>query len=281
MKRGLSWLLALSLLLASLLSLTACFGKTLKLVDINLTDESYAVAVKKGNAELLGTVNATLDAIKKDGTLDKILNKYFNEDENSYLKVSAGVESPSDRDSQLIVATHSQFRPFEFSKYESGKGKMYSGIDIEIAAIIAERTGKELIIKEMDFDKLLTAVDEGDADIAIASLTVNEERGKIVDFSTPYYSSSQVLIIKDNDKTFKSCKTRADVEKILKDMGSSLTVGGQSETTGLSYISAFGVTTKGYASAVLASQALINGEVDVVVFDKEHAKKIVDGVNKD
>jgi len=50
----------------------------LKILDQELTIEEYAIAVDKGNTELLDKINAALAKLKEDGTLDSIINKYIN-----------------------------------------------------------------------------------------------------------------------------------------------------------------------------------------------------------
>ena len=48
----------------------------LVILDTPLSDESYAMAVKKGNSELLALLNEQIERIKADGTLDAIRAKY-------------------------------------------------------------------------------------------------------------------------------------------------------------------------------------------------------------
>lgn len=278
MKRILSWILTLVLLSSSILSLSSCFGKKAKMIDISLTNESYAIAVSKENDELLSTVNAFIKKIKDNGTLNSILNKYFSEDEANYVKISAGTKS--DSKNQLVIATHTQFNPFEFSKYEAEKGKIYSGIDIEIASLLAKEMGKELVILEYNFNDVLSAVSSGNADLAIAGITVTGNREEKVMFSSPYYTSSQVLVTRDNDKLFKKCKTKEDVEKILKSLNGDTIIGAQNDTTGLEYLSKYSVKAKAFDSAIMAVQALINQDIDFVIVDREHAKNLVEYINE-
>jgi len=69
---------------------------------------------------------------------------------------------------QLVVATNAAFEPFEYTL----GGSEYYGIDMEIAALLAEYLGKELVIKNMDFDAVCLSVGQGKADIAMSGLTV-------------------------------------------------------------------------------------------------------------
>ena len=231
-------------------------------------------------------VNTVIDKIKKDGTLDGIIAKYFSGKESEYVKVPSGVENAEKK--QLIVATHTPFSPFEFSRYEIGKGKLYSGIDIEIAYLIAQELDAELVIKDMAFEDVLGAVRDQKADIAMAGLTAYEGREELVTFSSTYYEASQVLIVKGDDETFDGCKTKEDVEAVLKSMNSDISVGFQEDTTSQYYIEGkdtlgfggYSVTPCAYASPILAAQALISGKVDFVIADEAAAGFIVADMNK-
>ncbi len=286
MKRVISYVVCAILLCSLLLFVCSCDEGDVKCIDIKLTNEQYAFAVNKNDTALLETVNSVVDTISANGTLDAIIQKYFSGDEESYKKVPAGTYDETKN--QLVVATSIPFKPFEFSKYETGKGKLYRGIDIEIATYIAEELGAELVIREMDFKEVLNAVEAGDADIAMAGLTVNAERQEQVAFSHTYYEASQMLIVRANDGTFDECRTKEDVEAILQSFDSTVTIGYQEETTSGLYLSstqnnrrtAFNVTAKGYDTTAHAVQALINGEINYVIADGGPAKIIVSDVNK-
>ncbi len=185
-------------------------NKGIKCIDIKLTDEQYAFGVDKNNAELLAKVNEFINNAMKDGTIDAIMNKYFNDSEEIAGIASAKLDN-SRTDQQLVVATNAAFAPFEYTM-----GDKYAGIDIEIAAALAEHLGMELVIQNMDFESVVTSVGKNGVDIAMAGLTVNETRKQSVNFSESYYQASQMVLVKSDDTTFDSCKTAQDVEEILK-----------------------------------------------------------------
>ena len=154
--------------------LVGCGGNnekvTAKVIDIDLTNEEYAFGVDKEQPELLDEVNDFIASIKEDGTLDEICNKYFSDGEPEAVK-SAKLDTTKD---QLVVATNAAFEPFEYTK-----GEDYYGIDMEIASLLAEKLGKELVIENMDFDAVCLSVSQQKCDIAMAGLTINEEREKV------------------------------------------------------------------------------------------------------
>ncbi len=275
--------LAAVLTLAMVLSLAACGSKadkSLKVIDIPLTVEEYAYAVKKGNTELLNSVNAFLKEIKSNGKFDEIINEYFGSGTPKGVS-SAAAQDPSKN--QLVVATNAAFAPFEYMK-----GDKYYGVDMEIMGLFAEYLGRELYVSNMEFESVCTSVSGGQADIAASGLTVNDKRKETLDFSESYYNASQVIIAKSSDTTFDACKTAEDCEKILNGFDSSKKIGVQSATTGNFYVKGdadwkfdgFKVTCQPYDSAALAAQALLNGNLDYVIVDIAPAKNVVASVNE-
>ena len=96
---------------------------------------------------------------------------------------------------KLIMVTEAGFAPYEF--YD---GEEIVGVDVEIAKKIAEKTGKELVIKDTDFDSLINEVKTGKADFAAAGLSITPERLEEVDFSIEYAVSKQVIVVKNESK---------------------------------------------------------------------------------
>lgn len=249
-----------------------------KVIDINLTEEEYAYGVDKNQPELLEKVNAFIAEIKKNGKFDAICDAYFGDGEKT--GVVSAEEDPSK--DQLVVATNAQFEPFEYKQ-----GDKFYGIDMEIAALLAEYLGKELVIKDMEFDAVCLSVGQHKCDIAMAGLTVNEKREEYVTFSTSYYTANQKIIVKGDDTTFDACKTAEDVEAILNGYDETVKVGFQNGTTGNWYVKGdeewgfdgFKVTGVGYGSGSLAVQDLINGNLSLVVIDSDPAKFITEAIN--
>ncbi|HFR3590476.1 transporter substrate-binding domain-containing protein [Streptococcus suis] len=95
----------------------------------------------------------------------------------------------------LLVATSPDYAPFEFQALVDGKNEVV-GADIMLAQKIADELGVKLEVSAMSFDNVLSSVQNGKADIAIAGLSYSEERAKVFDFSESYYQISDVLLIK-------------------------------------------------------------------------------------
>ena len=249
-----------------------------KVIDIELSSEEYAFGVDKKQPELKEKCNELLKEMKSSGELEEISNHFFGDGEPVAV-TSAKQDNSKD---QLVVATNAEFAPFEYKE-----GDKFYGIDMEIAKLLADKLGKELVIVDMAFDAVLLSVQQQKADIGMAGLTVTEERAKQVDFSDPYYNAAQKIICKADDKTFDNCKTKEDVDKILQGFDKSVLIGGQNGTTGQYYVegsSDFGfkklnATWKGYANGSLAVQDLINGGINYVIIDAAPATAITNAIN--
>ena len=164
----------------------------------------------------------------------------------------------------LKMGTNAYFQPYEF--YD---GEKIVGIDAEIAAAIAEKLDMTLEIVDMEFDSILTAVNEGSVDFGMAGMTITEDRLLEVDFSISYANGVQAIIVPEGSAI--TC-----VDDLYAD-GASYKVGVQLGTTGDIYATDdFGsenVTT--FSNGNEAVLALNGGSVDCVIIDNEPAKALV------
>jgi len=152
--------------------------------------EEYAICISKDNAELTEKVNAALAELEADGTLAQIIANYIGDD----TKGTCPYVSPEGTDRSngtLIMATNAAFEPYEFYKDQK-----IVGIDAEMAQAVADKLGMELKIEDMEFDSIINAVTSGKADMGVAGMTITEDRLQSVDFSTPYTTATQVIIVR-------------------------------------------------------------------------------------
>ena len=195
---------------------------TVKMIDIALTTEQYAYGVDKAQPDLLASVNAFIAKIKADGTLDAIFEKYASleyDDEGNVIGGDEAIEgiASAQKDTgnaagQLVVSTNAAFAPYEYKK-----GDKFVGIDMEIAKLLADELGLELVIDDMDFEAVVTSVGKNCVDIAMAGLSVTATRKESVNFSDAYYEGAyQVLLVKKDNTEFDACATKEDIEAILK-----------------------------------------------------------------
>ena len=164
----------------------------------------------------------------------------------------------------LKMATNAYFPPYEF--YE---GEKIVGIDAEIAKAIADKLGMELVIEDMAFDSILTAVQNGSVDFGMAGMTVTEDRLKEVNFTTSYAKGVQSIIVKEDSPI-------TTVDDLYAE-GATYKVGVQLGTTGDIYSTDdFGedrVTQ--YTTGNEAVSALLKGDVDCVIIDNQPAKAYI------
>ncbi|MFZ5974222.1 MAG: transporter substrate-binding domain-containing protein [Bacillota bacterium] len=160
----------------------------LMILNESLTKEDYAIAVRKGDTELLKSINATLARIKKDGTFQSFLDAYIPQSGESKPLPDRTATNYKDT---IVMGTNAEFAPFEYKE-----GDKVVGFDVEVANEIAADLQKNLKIEDMKFDSLIGALAAGKIDMILAGMTVSDERKKSVDFSDSYYTSTQVIIIR-------------------------------------------------------------------------------------
>ena len=185
-------------------------------------------------------------------------------DDTSSTASDAAPEITTVTKGKLTMATNAYFQPYEY--YDGDK---IVGIDAEIAEAIAKKLGLELEIKDMAFDSIITAVQEGSVDLGLAGMTVKPDRLEKVDFSISYANGVQVVIVPENSPI-------TTVDDLFAD-GATYKAGVQLGTTGDSYASedlgADRVTQ--YPNGNEAVNALLGGDVDCVIIDNEPAKAFV------
>lgn len=158
------------------------------------------------------------------------------------------------------MATNAEFPPYEFHD-----GGTIVGIDAEIAGAIAEKLGMELQIEDMAFDSIIPAVSSGKADVALAGMTVTEDRKANVDFTDTYAQAAQVIIVKEDSAV-------AGPEGL-----EGKKVGVQQGTTGDIYVTdEMGEdAVERYNKGFEAVESLKQGKIDAIVIDREPAKVFV------
>lgn len=168
---------------------------------------------------------------------------------------------------KLIMSTNAAFPPYEMIADDGS----FEGIDVEVAAAIAEKLGLELVIDDMGFDAALTAAQNGQSDIVMAGVTVTDERLAVMDFSDSYATGVQVVIVNEGSPI-----------ATVDDLANAEMIGCQKATTGYIYCSdtpengGYGEDhVTAYDTGAAAVQALVNGQVDAVVIDNEPAKAFV------
>lgn len=228
---------------------------------------SFGFSVKKGSKYeyLIKDFNKALAAMKKDGTYEKLMNKWLGittasaetSDYSSRLKLTglAGKKATPVKASYTIVSD-SSFAPFEYQD-ETGK---YVGIDMELIKAIAENQGFTITIQNPGFDAALNAVQAGQADAVIAGMSITDARKEIFDFSDAYYSSNILLAVKNGSDitSYEGLKGK--------------TVGAKNGTASYTFLESnkdkYGYTLKPFDEASGMYDSLNSGSIDALMDDE-------------
>ncbi len=181
----------------------------IKVIDVELTEETYAFGVDKAQNDLLSAINNILAT--KQTEIKAIIDKYAKGE--GIVAIESATKDLDRASEQLVIATNAAFAPFEYKD-----GNKFAGIDIEIMKLVADTLGLELVIEDMEFDSVVTSVGKNGIDVAAAGLSVNETRKQSVNFSETYYNAAQVLIVMEDCTDFDGCKTADDVLAKLEEL---------------------------------------------------------------
>ncbi|ATW27840.1 ABC transporter permease subunit [Candidatus Formimonas warabiya] len=154
-----------------------------------LQNEDTAIAVKKGNDVLLAEVDNIITELKKDGTLADMKKRWFKEDLSPYEEADLAVPTEGE---VLKIGVSATREPFSFTA-ENGR---ITGHDGELARRIGIKLGRPVEFSDMKFSALLPALQSGKIDLIITGMTASEERKKSVNFTQPYFTNAQVLMVK-------------------------------------------------------------------------------------
>ena len=235
-------------------------------LSINMDGEavgSFAFGVKKGSKYeyLVTEFNEALVQMKKDGSLDQIINKWTNSSKTSSQvtsltsTTSAGQKATPVK-SKYVIASDSSFAPFVFQN----SSNQYTGIDMDLIKAIAEDQGFEIEITNPGFDAAINAVQSGQADGMIAGMSVTDARKETFDFSDSYYTANTILGVKESS-------TISSYEDL-----NGKTVGVKNGTASQTFLtenqSKYGYKIKTFADGSSMYDSLNTGSIDAVMDDE-------------
>ena len=174
-----------------------------------------------------------------------------------FFLVLQGCFGASKNSNKLVMVTNAEFPPYEYKDENE-----FKGIDVEIAKLIEEKMGKELEILDVEFDSIIPAIVSSKADIALAALTVTEDRKENVNFSDSYFETSQNILVRYGSGISKVADLKG--KKIGVQTGN---------IADINYTEEFGEENiDRFNKHVDAVEALKNKKIDAVVLDHEPAK---------
>lgn len=164
-------------------------NQDIEILEEEFADEEYAIAVKLDNTALRDELNGALDALTENGTLQNIKANYEGDEQGEHPYVARqDIDRPKGK---LVMATNAEFPP-----YEERKGNEIVGFDVDMMNAVCDYLGYELLIEDMAFDSIITAVSSGKADVGVAGLSVTPDREKNVLFTDNYAVTHQVVIVR-------------------------------------------------------------------------------------
>ena len=180
----------------------------LKIIEIALSSENYGIGIDKNQPELKTKIDNIL--VEKEAEINAIKEKYMNGEESKYVGITSATKDSGKAAQQLVVATNAEFAPWEYKE-----GNKFYGIDMEIAQLIANELGLELVIEDMEFDAVVGAVGKQNVDIAMSGITITTERLGVINFSAPYYTESIVCVVKADYTELDSAGTVVDMLNVI------------------------------------------------------------------
>lgn len=193
-------------------------------------------------------------------------------------------------DDAIYVDTNAFFAPFEYYS-----GTEIVGVDVEIMNKVGEKLGKKVVIENTDFDVIIDNVASGQRyDCGAAGITITPARAEKVDFSTPYYTSVQYVIMKASDASLAIRTAEDGTECVFWADLAGKSIGVQRDTTGNIYadieingdgpdypgeLNGAGCTLTPYDNAQLAVDAIGANQIDIVIVDKLPAEYICNSNN--
>ena len=164
-------------------------NQELRLLPEALDQEDTAIAVKKGNDQLLASVDRIIGDLKNDGTLESMRKRWLKADLSPYEETQITLP----KEGQLLrIGVSATREPFSFVD----KNGRVTGHDGELARIIGARLGRPIAFSDMKFMALIPALQSGKIDLVISGMTATTERKKTVNFTQPYFANTQVMIVK-------------------------------------------------------------------------------------
>lgn len=171
-------------------------------------------------------------------------------------------QAPAAEGGTIVFGTNAEFPPFEFTGTNGVLGQ-YDGIDMAIANKIAQDNGMTAEINNMEFDSLLVALENGQVDAVIAGMTITDERKEAVDFTVPYFTATQVMIVPEDSDIASAADMEGKEIRVIQGYTGEIAVQG------------LGYPYQSFKKGTEAILELVNGKCDVVVIDSATAMKYV------
>jgi polar amino acid transport system substrate-binding protein len=168
---------------------------------------------------------------------------------------------------EIVAVTENAYVPLNFADPATGEG---IGLEYDLFNEIAKRLNATVKWELSSWDVMIQSVRDGQFDVGMDGITINDERKALVDFSDSYLTSQQLMLVRADEARF------SDAESFAAD--ANLLVGAQAGTTNF-YVAVYNVLDgdesnpriKLFDTFGASVQALQSGDVDTVLMDQTSA----------
>ncbi len=178
------------------------------------TKEPYAIVLNKENTNLTKAMNGALAQIVADGTYAKLADKYSLPADGRVTSVANATATNETyafttiTPGKIKVATEAAWMPFEgINSSDPDTQTRFIGFDMDLMREIAKRLNVTVEFTDQPFSGIITAVQAKQFDAGISSFSVTADRQTQIDFSEPYYSIQQAILIRKNDTTITGAES--------------------------------------------------------------------------
>jgi len=230
-----------------------------------LDKEENAIAVRKGNDELLAQVDGIISGLKKDGTLADMNRRWLKKDLTPYVEREIAVPTEGE---VLKIGVSATREPFSFV---DKKGRV-TGFDGELARIIGAKLHRPVEFLNMKFMALIPALQSRKVDLIVSSMIATEERRKSVNFTQSYFDNAQSMLVR------KGSSANGKISKLtsfddLKDKRIGVLLGSIHDTYAMQHYP--GATILQYKSPSDMVLAVKSGKVDAAFYTHETLLEIL------
>ena len=246
-----------------------------------LDHEYTAIAVRKGNDELLAAVNRIISELRDDGTLGSMTRRWFKPDLSPYEELDIALPTEG---IPLKIGVSATREPFSFVD----KNGRVSGHDGELARLIGAKLHRPVEFFNMKFMALIPALQSGKVDLIVTGMTATDERKKFVDFTQSYYTNAQVMLARKVPSSKGATAREPAVEQVARVKKQKLNLGSvadlRDKRIGVIVGSAHDTyATKNYPDATILQYkspsdivlAVKTGKVDAALFDADPLREIL------
>lgn len=249
-------------------------NKDLQYLEEPVDNENTCIAVRKGETELLNSLNEIVKTLHDDGTLKDMRRRWFKKDLLPYETIDLKLPV---KGKLLKIGTSATREPFCFVD----EHRNVTGHDGELARRISIMLNRPIEFVDMKFSALIPALKSGKIDVIVAGMTATNERRKSVDFTDSYFQNSQVILVKkhiEDNNYEQNDKIKLTKAEDIKDKRVAVLLGSVHDTYMMKHYP--NAATLQYKSPSEILLAVRSGKVDAAIYTTESLKEMLRNDNE-